>query len=80
VSDQRLTRDDRQEGGDRRGGADGAQPFEGILSEEAERSLEGRPTEDVESGKAAVIEGLGDRQSVAEAQPADHERLLPMAE
>ena len=80
VSDQRLPADHREKGRDRRRGADCAQPLEGILSEEAQRRLEGRAAEDVESGKTAVVEGLGDRQSVAEAQPADHERLLPMAE
>ena len=80
MSDQRLAADHRKQGCDRCGGSDGAEPLERVLSEESKRRLEGRTAEHVESGKSAVVEGLGDRQGVAEAQPADHERLLPMAE
>ena len=80
VANQRLPPDDREKRRDRSRRPNCPQPFERILGKESQRRLESRPAEDVERGKTAVVEGLGDRQSVAEAQPADHERLLPMAE
>ena len=80
VTDQRLPADHREEWRDRGRRPDGAQPLERILGEKPQRCLEGRTTEDVESRKTAMVEGLRNGQSVAEAQPADHQRLLPMAE
>jgi hypothetical protein len=80
VADQRLPADDRQERGDRRRRADGAEPRERILGEKPQRCFEGLTAEDVERRETAVVEGLRNRQSMAEAQPADHQRLLPMAE
>ena len=80
VADQRLPPDDREKRRDRSRRPNCPQPLERILGKESQRRLEGRTAEDVERGKTAVVEGLGDRESVAEAQPADHERLLPMAE
>ena len=80
MADQRLAGDHRKERRDRCCCPDGAKSLERILSEKTQGRLEGRSSEDVECGKTAVIEGLRDRQSMAEAQPADHQRLLPMAE
>ena len=80
VTDQRLPADHRQEWRDRCRRADGAQALERILSEKPQGRLEGRPAEDVECCKTAMIEGLGDGQGVAKAQSADQERLLPVAE
>ena len=73
VSDERLAADHRQERRDRRRGADRTQALEGILGEESQGRLERRAAEDVEGCEPAVIEGLGDRKGVAEAQSADEE-------
>ena len=45
----------------------------GILGEESQGRLERRAAEDVEGCEPAVVEGLGDRKGVAEAQSADEE-------
>ena len=80
MPDQRLAADHRQQRRDRRGSPDRPEPGERVLREEAQRRLERRPAEDVEGCEPAVVERFGDGERVAEAQPADEERLLPVAE
>src|SRR5450631_2164107 len=76
VAGQRLAAQRGDERARRRRLTDRPEPDEGVLSEEAQRRLEGGATEDVESREAAAVERAGDGEGVAAAQAAHQQRLL----
>ena len=79
MTDQHLAAEGGHQRGPWSGGRQGAQPFEGILTQEAELSLEGGPAEDLQRGEATGVEELRRADGVPLAQPAEHESLLPVA-
>jgi hypothetical protein len=80
VSDQVLAAEQHLELGIGHGGTEGAEPFPGILFEEAEARVEGGATPDLERPIADSVKLLGDRQHVFRPHARGQERLMAVAQ
>ena len=80
ISDQVLPAEQHLEFGVGHGGAQGAEPFPGILFEEAKAGVEGGASPDFERPVAYGVELLGDGQHVFCPHARGQERLMAVAQ